>query len=78
MWDSAEELRKEENLHLLGEIGSRIRKCYAEERSSFADEVNHATDTLITKILLGTLGCVPAYDRYYMQAVKKHHISNGK
>ena len=75
---SAEELSKEENLHLLGEIGSRIRKCYAEERSSFADEVNHATDTLITKILLGTLGCVPAYDRYYMQAVKKHHISNGK
>lgn len=75
---SAEELCKEENLQLLGEIGARIRKCYAEERPSFADEVNHATDTLITKILLGTLGCVPAYDRYYMQAVKKHHISNGK
>ncbi|RKY35192.1 MAG: hypothetical protein DRP78_05680 [Candidatus Omnitrophota bacterium] len=26
----------------------------------------NATDTLITKILLGTLACVPAYDRYFI------------
>lgn len=29
------------------------------------------------KILLGTLGCVPAYDRYYVQAVKQYGISTG-
>lgn len=34
-------------------------------------------DTLVTKILLGTLGCVPAYDRYYVQAVKQYGISTG-
>ena len=28
------------------------------------------TDTLITKILMGTLGCVPAYDRYFIDGVK--------
>ena len=31
----------------------------------------------MTKILLGTLGCVPAYDRYYVQAVKQYGISVG-
>lgn len=74
---SAEDLCKSSNLALLDEIGARIRCSYAEERPSFAGVVNNATDTLITKILLGTLGCVPAYDRYYVQSVKKHHISGG-
>lgn len=74
---SAEDLCKRSNLALLDEIGARIKSCYAEERPSFDGIVNNATDTLITKILLGTLGCVPAYDRYYVQSVKKHHISGG-
>lgn len=74
---SAEDLCKSNNLALLDEIGARIRICYAEERPAFDGVVNNATDTLITKILLGTLGCVPAYDRYYVHAVKKYHISGG-
>ena len=74
---SADDLCKSSNLALLDEIGARIRSSYAEERPSFVGVVNNATDTLITKILLGTLGCVPAYDRYYVQSVKKHHISGG-
>lgn len=28
---------------------------------------NQLSFTLITKILMGTLGCVPAYDRYLLQ-----------
>jgi hypothetical protein len=28
------------------------------------------TDTLITKILMGTFGCIPAYDRYFKIGVK--------
>lgn len=28
------------------------------------------TDTLISKIIIGTLGCSPAFDRYYNQGVK--------
>lgn len=35
------------------------------------------TDTLLTKILLGTLGCVPAYDRYFKDAVRKTGIAPG-
>lgn len=28
------------------------------------------TDTLVTKILLGTLGCTPAYDRFFKKGLK--------
>ncbi len=28
------------------------------------------TDTLISKIMLGTLGCVPAFDRYFITGIK--------
>lgn len=31
----------------------------------------NASDTLITKILMGTLGCVPAYDRLFKNGCKK-------
>ncbi|SHK22228.1 DUF7669 domain-containing protein [Tepidibacter formicigenes] len=30
------------------------------------------TDTLSTKILLGTIGCIPAYDRYFVEGLKFH------
>lgn len=74
---TAEELIKESNLALLEEVSDRIRKAYANERPAFKGIPNHATDTLITKILLGSLGCVPAYDRYYVQAIKRYSISTG-
>ena len=74
---SAQELCKKENLLLLDDISCRIRTCYAEEQPPFERGVNNATDTLVTKILLGTLGCVPAYDRYYVQSVKQNGISSG-
>lgn len=33
--------------------------------------------TLITKILMGTLGCVPAYDRFFTESVKELEITTG-
>lgn len=30
----------------------------------------NVTDTLITKIILGTFGCVPAYDMYFLKGLK--------
>ena len=38
---------------------------------------NGLTDTLISKILLGTMACVPAYDRYFVLAVRKINITTG-
>ena len=30
---------------------------------------------LITKILMGTLGCVPAYDRFFQDGVAKYKVT---
>lgn len=37
-----------------------------------------ATDTLITKILLGTLGCTPAYDRYFVIGIRDKEARRNK
>ncbi len=34
----------------------------------------NVTDTLATKILLGTLGCIPAYDRYFIDGLRTLNI----
>lgn len=31
------------------------------------------TDTLLSKIVLGTLGCLPAFDRFFVDGVKAEH-----
>ena len=30
------------------------------------------------KILMGTLGCVPAYDRFFVDGIKKHKVTTGE
>lgn len=35
---------------------------------------NEPTQTLITKILMGIFGCIPAYDRYLIKALKANNI----
>ena len=44
-------------------LGEAIAAAYADAKAGIP------TDTLLTKILLGTIGCVPAYDRYFKKAV---------
>lgn len=34
------------------------------------------TDTLLSKILLGTLACVPAFDRYFVDGLKEMKLKN--
>jgi hypothetical protein len=48
-------------------LAGKIREAY----TPFAKECNsEVTDTLITKVLLGTLGCVPAYDRFFKTGLR--------
>ena len=35
----------------------------------------NVTDTLATKIILGTLGCIPAYDRYFIDGLRAKGLS---
>ena len=36
---------------------------------------SQVSPVLITKILMGTLGCVPAYDRFFVDGIKKHKVT---
>ena len=36
------------------------------------------TDTLATKILMGALGCTPAYDQYVVKSIKKYGLYDTK
>lgn len=73
------ELKREENQRLLEKINAFLDEYY----SNIRDEVknikvrNQLSSTLITKILMGTLGCVPAYDRYFISGIKKQKVASG-
>ena len=36
---------------------------------------DNVTDTLATKILLGTLGCIPAYDRFFVAGLRRKGLT---
>jgi hypothetical protein len=40
-----------------------------------AAETRQATDTLVTKVILGTLGCLPACDRYFVDGFRHEGLS---
>ena len=56
---------------------SKLEKLKKELEDSYKKFNNNKriTDTLSSKILLGTLGCVPAYDRYFKIGCKKQKIT---
>ena len=63
----------------LKDLVKRIKKVYAEIRSDVKEGKNkdRVSDTLITKVLMGTLGCVPAYDRFFISGVRAHNAASG-
>lgn len=46
-------------------------KCHYVMLLPARNRVGVATDTLVTKIILGTLGCLPAVDRFFIDGFKK-------
>ncbi|MDD6532271.1 MAG: hypothetical protein PUF23_08000 [Ruminococcus sp.] len=73
------EFRKESNQQLLREINSFLGQYYDKIRREVKGQElkNQLSFTLITKILMGTLGCVPAYDRYFIAGIKKQKVTTG-
>ena len=66
------------------EVQDRIEKLYkyiAEHFGPIRDEVagrevpTPVSPVLITKILMGTLGCVPAYDRFFQDGVATYKVT---
>lgn len=71
--------RNESNQKLLKEINEFIANYYDGIRREVKGSAlkNNFSDILITKILMGTLGCVPAYDRYFVSGVRSQKIASG-
>lgn len=64
LWDlSPEKLSQEYYADRIMKLSESITEAYV------ASDAGIPTDTLLTKILLGTVGCVPAYDRYFKKAL---------
>lgn len=61
---------------LLSEVSAEIIEIYRALTDDIGDgKGKTASDTLITKILLGTTGCVPAYDRYFKSGLAVSHVA---
>ena len=72
-------LRNKDVQDCLSEIESFMMYYYVDIRKQVKEtEVkNKLSTTLITKILMGTFGCVPAYDRYFIDGVKDQDVTTG-
>ncbi|MBB5219881.1 hypothetical protein HNP77_002270 [Treponema rectale] len=51
----------------LGNVYTKVKKTVVKSKTAI-------TDTLITKILMGVFGCIPAYDRYVKYSLKEYGI----
>lgn len=73
-------LGEESNQKLLMDLNEFLNDYYDKIRREVKgnDLKNKLSDTLVTKILMGTLGCVPAYDRYFIAGIKKQKVASGK
>ena len=47
-------------------------------RNSYSDYDITATDTLITKVLLGIFGCIPAYDNFFKVGLRLYNREHNK
>lgn len=63
----------EEKIDLLFGLIEQLREYYNKIKSSVPHlgNNNDTTDTLITKALMGTLGCIPAYDRFFIKGINE-------
>lgn len=63
-----------DNVDLVYELYNRLKAYYESVRSTVRETKGKTakadvSQTLITKILMGTLGCCPAYDRYFIRGI---------
>lgn len=74
--DVKDYLNNKEIKELLNELISKLKEIYEEIRKNAKEDKvkNKISSTLITKILMGTFGCVPAYDRFFIKGIKSYKI----
>lgn len=79
---TCDDLRHTENLDLLFSLSDKLKEIYRDIRITANKSIGKPlpsvgiSDILITKILMGTMGCVPAYDRFFCEAVKHCKVAS--
>ena len=70
-------LREPEVQEQLANASDYIAKHFGPIRDEVAGReiTTPVSPVLITKILMGTLGCVPAYDRFFVDGIKKYKVT---
>ena len=68
------------DLDLLIEVSEKIRNEYDDIRKHVNEVLGKevkgkVSDTLVTKVLMGTFGCAPAYDRYFISGVRSKGVT---
>ena len=72
-------LRKQDEQERLQKLCRLLSEYYDGIRRTVKtnDVKNKLSNTLITKVLMGTLGCAPAYDRFFVEGVKDQCVTTG-
>lgn len=70
---------KNNQQEMLKKLSDELTSIYGEIRDGVIDKEvkKDASSILLTKVLLGTLACTPAYDRFFVDAVKSEKITTG-
>ena len=71
------DVRESEVQDRIEELSDYIAAHFRPIRDEVAgrEVVSSVSPVLITKILMGTLGCVPAYDRFFVDGIKKYKVT---
>lgn len=75
---SCSELNKQENINALIKLIENLKLIYRSQRDKVKNAKVDISDTLVTKVLLGTLGCLPAYDNLFKSSILKYNVAQQK
>lgn len=71
---NCDDYKHDENIECLFQLKNELSIEYQNIRRNI-DGINYVSDTLISKAMLGTLGCVPAYDENFIKGLRSSNIS---
>ncbi len=71
LWNlDLDSLKKPETIDLLFKLKDTLKDLYLKQTK----DTKRIRDALVTKILLGTLGCAPAFDRFFKKGCKEKGV----
>ena len=70
---------KNKQQEMLKKLSDKLTSIYGKIRKDVIQKEikKDASSVLLTKVLLGTLACTPAYDRFFVDAIKSEKITTG-